>query len=201
MIFANKKGFCRSERCREPAGSCSRRWWRRQPGCLTSTTDPTFSGDARNVEEFVFKYLLLHRRITHSFKEGEEFRKDEDIHKWGANLRSIGDIFNLRSLASAQINLDMLRRQASIGELYNPRSHSWADFSPFMEFPTWFAGWPCLMRRRSLQLETEEKRGGGSKTLGKINLCWGLQCSIYCLRWGPCIQALYFQSWKLSECE
>ena len=135
MIFANKISFCRSERCREPAGSCSRRWWRRQPGCLTSTTDPTFSGDARNVEEFVFKYLLLHRRITHSFKEGEEFRKDEDIHKWGANLRSIGDIFNLRSLASAQISLDMLRRQASIGELYNPRSHSWADFSPFRELP------------------------------------------------------------------
>ena len=83
----------------------------------------------------LFLYLLLHRRITHSFKEGEEFRKDEDIHKWGANWRSIGDIFNLRSLASAQISLDMLRRQASIGELYNPRSHSWADFSPFIELP------------------------------------------------------------------
>ena len=34
----------------------------------------------------------MSRRITHSFKEGEEFRKDEDIHKWGADLKSISII-------------------------------------------------------------------------------------------------------------
>ena len=33
--------------------------------------------------------LLMSRRITHSFKEGEEFRKDEDIHKWGPDWKNI----------------------------------------------------------------------------------------------------------------
>ena len=42
------------------------------------------------------------------------------------------------------------------------------------------------------------KQGGGSKILGKIK-CWGLQCSIYCLRWSPCIHDLYFQSWKVQR--
>ena len=31
--------------------------------------------------------LFIFRRITHSFKEGEEFRKDEDIHKWEQYLK------------------------------------------------------------------------------------------------------------------
>ena len=31
--------------------------------------------------------LFIFRRITHSFKEGEEFRKDEDIHKWELYLK------------------------------------------------------------------------------------------------------------------
>merc|ERR1719228_1060044 len=61
--------------------------------------------EAARMPDFNYRSYFL-RRITHSFKEGEEFRKDEDIHK---------------SLASAQISLDMLKRQASIGELYNPR--------------------------------------------------------------------------------
>jgi len=38
--------------------------------------------EAARMPDFNYRSYFL-RRITHSFKEGEEFRKDEDIHKWG----------------------------------------------------------------------------------------------------------------------
>ena len=85
-----QKYFCREDRaCQRLSGSCSRRWWRRPPGCQTSTTDLTFSG-AISLLSSKMNYcnsLFIFRRITHSFKEGEEFRKDEDIHKWEEYLK------------------------------------------------------------------------------------------------------------------
>ena len=85
-----QKYFCREDQaCQRLWGSCSRRWWRRPPGCQTSTTDLTFSG-AISLLSSKINYcnsLFIFRRITHSFKEGEEFRKDEDIHKWEQYLK------------------------------------------------------------------------------------------------------------------
>ena len=86
-----QKYFCREDRaCQRLSGSCSQRWWRRPPGCPTSTTDLTFSGAISLLSRKMNNHcnsLFIFRRITHSFKEGEEFRKDEDIHKWEQYLK------------------------------------------------------------------------------------------------------------------
>ena len=101
--------------------------------------------------------LLTASRKGRSSEKTKIFTSGNNIWKWRLNMVIYTSpstwIMNLRSLASAQISLDMLKRQASIGEFYNPRYMNHQNRLYHIVNISFFAGWPFPMRRRSHRLE------------------------------------------------
>jgi len=60
--------------------------------------------EAAAFPDFNYRTYFI-RRVQHGFKQGEEWRNEEQIEK---------------SLAAGGISLAMLRRQAAVGRLYDP---------------------------------------------------------------------------------